>query len=312
MSRALKQKLTTELNENLYPSTGFYKGRGVTDSGIAIDVDTVIVNESQSIPSVVTDPQKFPLEISTTQDENKEYAVELLATKPTLVTKENELLTNFNKRANERRKHSKQLELRSTEIIMNKWSQTDSNYILETSGLTGGTTIAGMTGARKLITRNDIIDVKLNMARQDIPMDDNLYCLIDSGMHSELLKIDDFIRYDSTGLINPLMQKGVIGELLGIKFIMRNGVSIYNTGGTLQDPYDAAGVKYAVQATDVLSAMFWHSDFVRYAEGAGEMFVDKKGGDYLGATAINAQLRAGGMISRIDLKGVTQLIQDNI
>jgi hypothetical protein len=56
--------------------------------------------------------------------------------------------------------------------------------------------------------------------------------------------------------------------------------------------------------------LFWHSAYVRHAEGNAHTSIDRDKPEYLGGSLIASMVRFGATASRLDQKGVVALIED--
>jgi hypothetical protein len=292
---------SNDLQENLYPANEFYKACNV-DPGVAIDKATVEVPQAGTPPAVIKNPQTLPVPARIRADDKKSYDVDMYVTEPDIVTDVNQAIVSYDKRSAILKDHVSVLNTRIADELMYLFSPSLSSNIKRTSG-TGntGSLYAGMTGTRKEITYQDIIDVATLMDRMEIPDDGQRRVLLYTDQVAEIKKIAEFRDFDKSGVVGQLAS-GAIGKLQGFTVYKRSRSPLFTTGA-VKKTFGAA-----VGATDHISALFFHPSFLRYAEGAVKIYYEAGKVGYQG-DMMNAAIRGGGMISRLDQKGVISLVQ---
>lgn len=296
---------SSDLQEKLYPDNSFYKGAQV-DAGAAENDKTVEVPQDEDGEAeVVVNPKVYPLEVISEEDLKKSYDLDLLATKPQLVTDLNQALVSYDKRAAKLRKHANSLNTQVADRIMYAWGPTKADFIRQTTGGTNRVAKApGATGNRKRIAKEDIFYFFSMFNDLDVPTQGRRM-VIPAYMYEDLLLIDEFINGEKLRMRGDL-SSGQIGEILGFRVYMRSQTTVYTEAAT--PVKKAPGAASAV--TDNQSALFFHPSFVRYAEGMAKVYINPDRGEYLGTT-MNAKVRTGGMISRLSEIGVGALVEDN-
>ncbi|TAE58593.1 MAG: hypothetical protein EAY68_11355, partial [Bacteroidetes bacterium] len=85
-NEVIRRIFSADVQTALYPDNSFYNGTQ-QDANIAIDASEVeIPQDEEGEAQTVVNPTKFPLETYTEEDLKKTYSVDLIATKPQLVT----------------------------------------------------------------------------------------------------------------------------------------------------------------------------------------------------------------------------------
>jgi hypothetical protein len=304
-NEVIRTVFSKDLQEKLFPDNSFYKA-GQKDEGVDIDAKTVEVPQDEDGEAqYVINPTKFPLESYAEEDKKKTYDVDLLATKPELVTDLNQALVSYDKRGAKLRKHANTLNTLIANRIGYHWSPTKAEFIRQTTGSTNHVASApGATGNRKRVTKEDMIYFQTMFNDLDIPLDGRR-AVFPAHMYEDLLLIPDFVDADKLGKMGAV-PSGVIGSIYGFMIYIRSKTTVYTEAATpVKKPIGAAGA-----ATDNLSALFYHPAFVRYAEGNVKLYLNPDQGQYLGGT-MNAAVRSGGMISRLSEVGVGALVEDN-
>ena len=299
MAEQIVKLFSKELQENLFPSNEFYKQSKV-DGGIGAKFGTVEVPQAGAVPGITLNPSVFPLTPAQRTDDVKTYTVDNYATDAIHIEDVNEIVTNYSKRADILKDHSRSLNSRIADEMAVAWAPTLAAQKIFTSGTADGTALApGATGTRNALTRNDFADLAIRFDIDDVDAGArNL--LVDARLYAQLLKIDSFVNFDYVNR-KPTVD-GQIGEIFGMKVFKRSR-SAY---------FDVANAKKAVGAatatTDNLAVIAWADNYVRRAEGSVKVYSDLDNPLYLGSI-FNAAVRAGGTAGRTDEKGVYALIQ---
>lgn len=292
---------SSDLQKNLYPANEFYKGAKV-DTGVAINAIGIDVPQAGTPPNVVKNPTTLPIPARVRADDKKSYLVDLYATEPDIVTDVNQAIAAYDKRAAILADHSDTLNTRIADELVYLWSPSQAANIKRTSGANNtGSTAGAMTGVRKEITLQDIIDVATLMDRMNVPDDGQRRVLFYTDQIAELKKIPEFRDYDKTGIVGNLAN-GALGKIQNINVYKRSKAPLFTSGLVKK------AVGSAIASTDFIGAIFFHPSYVRYAEGNVQVYYEAKKVGYQG-DMMNAAVRGGGMISRLDEVGVVALIQ---
>jgi hypothetical protein len=311
-TRAEQIHLSSALNKHILKANDFYRD---SQKDAAVDTDTITVNESSQMPETTKNPKRYPLSVYTSEDNKKSYKNHTFVTKPVLIEVENEALTSFNKRANESEKHGDQLIEDFAETIMYEWTAVLAAQQYRTTGGTTGATTGAMTGTRKAIIEADIFGVHRIMDNNGVPKNGRV-AICDTLHFYELLAIARFSQHQLAGLVDPWIE-GDLARRLGLKRLyVRDSVVWYdNTATPVKQEMiseSTTGDKLeqnAPVAASNLSMMFWHPTYVRHSFGMSRMHVKNGGPEYNGGTLLNGTVRGGGMLTRIDGKGLVSLIQ---
>jgi len=301
MAEQLIKLFGRDIQKNLFPDNAFYKQSRV-DGGINVKARTVQVPQSGSEPTILVNPNVFPLAITQRDDDVKEYNVDLLATQPIHIEDENLMVINYDKRQDILSDHSLALNSAIAERLAFAWSPTGAvaAKVLRT---TGGTRPAMVSGgaAKKAVAYDDIVALGAAMDVEDVP-EDGRFLLVNAQMYSDLLKINEFISFDYK---EKAVAKGSVGTILGFTVYKRSKAIVYN------DTFNLVSHSATPAQTDRGAILAWHKSFVRRAEGTVKIYADTDKPEFLGSI-YNAAVRTGGMIGRTDEKGVFALAQDDL
>lgn len=296
MAQQLVKLFGREIQENLFPMNDFYK-RSRLDGGIELKAGIVQVPQAGAVPGVQVNPSTFPLTVGKRTDDIKEYNVDLIATDPIHIQDVEEITTNYDKRSDVLKDHTRQLNTTVADIMAYAWAKAVTTATMLTTGSARPSSRAG--GAdKKAVTYKDILGLQSAMDKDDIPAEGR-YLLASAEMYSDLLDVDQFISFDYK---EKAVSNGAIGTILGFTVYKRSRTVFYDDAGALKAYGDAAA------ATDKDSILAWHEDFVRRAEGNVKVYSDVDKPTYLGSI-YNAAVRSGGTFGRKDGKGVYTLVQ---
>lgn len=299
MAEQLLKLFSRDIQKNLFPDNAFYK-HSKLDGGVNVKAKTIEVPQSGAEPTILTNPSSFPLTIGTRTDDTKTYTVDLFATQPIHIEDENEIVTNYSKRQDITQDQSMALNARIADNMAYAWSPdgSDAAKILKTTGANRPSSVSG-GDAKKAVTYDDIVALGASMDGEDIPSDGR-YLLAGAQMYSDLLKINEFISFDYK---SKAVSSGAIGSILGFTVYKRSRAAVYNDSFTIKT------VGATAATTDRDSILAWHESFVRRAEGNVKVYSDENSPEYLGSI-YNAAVRSGGMIGRLDERGVFSLVQE--
>lgn len=307
------EKYSRELQKNLFPDNAFYK-KSKVDGGIAASVETVNIPQSGAKPAGKKGvPTSFPLPVSQRVDDKKSYPVTQLYTEPILITDEEEILTDYSKLQDISSDHAAVLNDMAANIAAYEWALDggSDNIILTNDTAVRATTLVGATGNVKRISKDNILTAKERFMKFNLPSLDGIKCLVTPDQYTDLLLIEDFIRYDAGGWEKKL-ESGTVGRLMGIEFYVRwnedfGANVVYSNDGAAKK---AVHEGTAIASTDKSAAIFWHPALVRHAEGNAKTYIDRDKPEYLGSI-LNSKVRFGATRNRKDNKGVVVLVEDN-
>ena len=297
-------KFSQELQRELFPDNAFYK-KSVSETGIGIDVETVQIPQAAAAGSVgVGVPGALPLTITERTDDIKSYAVQqLYMEEPILITDENEIVTNYNKRMDIIRAMSMAINSKAADIAATEWG-SNLNIVRTTDTATRAVEVVGATGTRKRIKYDDLVNVRAEINRMNAPVG-NWWGLLTPSQIDDLFLLDKITDSERTQI--ALVRTGEVGMLFGIKIMMRYNATLGHTGVF----YDTAAAKKALGAavvsTDCAAGIFWHERLVRHAEGNAKSYIDRDKPEYLG-TVVNSKVRFGATFNRTDEVGTVTLV----
>jgi hypothetical protein len=302
-------KFSQELQSQLFPDNAFYR-KSITETGIGIDVERIEIPQAANAGDVgVGVPGTLPLTITQRTDDKKFYNVsQLYMNEPVLITDENELVVNYNKRQDIITAMAMAINSKAADIAATEWGATLATQFVRTSATATRTTeIVGGTGTRKRIDYADLALINGIMNRSNAPVG-TWSGLLTAAMIDDLFLIDKLNEADKAQI--AIIRTGKIGNIFGINFMMRSNNQLGHAGVSYTN--DATPVKKALGAavgvTDNAAGIIWHNRLVRHAEGHAKTYIDRDKPEYLG-TVVNSKVRFGAAYNRTDEVGIIALIE---
>lgn len=262
-----------------------------------VDGHLVHVPNAGAAPSVTENRSTFPGTVTSRTDTDLNYEIKELSTDPFRIGNAEEVELSYDKRASILYASVAALSEAADTALLKSWVPTGFTKVL-TSGASTPAHLVSATGNRKKVTLADILEVKKEFDKANIPMQGRCAAL-DYSMMAELLDALTANQYNAF-LNSADAQKGVVGELYGFTFYQRSEVLRTVAAGTSLATTDAA--------TDGAAGLFWQRDCVGRALGTTEVFEDPNSPLYYG-TVLSCLVRAGGSYTRADKTGVVVLAQ---
>lgn len=303
MSEALKIKIATDLQTALWPDNSFFEGAAVDTA--AIDNESVTIPQDENgVVETEENPVEFPMKSNTEEDSKKSYSASILITKPTVITYNNQLLVNYDKRSAKTKKHQDALVDLAASKIMYEWHTVKSEFQRLSTGTARATKLAGATGNRKKFTDDDILWAMNTMNDRDVPTAGRRL-VVDAWGYDDLRAIIKDYN-DSTSASVVLGENGIIKSIHGFEIFMRSRVTRFNPATAAKKHYKAAKA-----ATDSSGILFFHPKMVRYAKSEVKVNMDTYDVPALGGgRSMNCLLRVGATQSKESQTGVLSLIED--
>lgn len=308
MAEQINVRYSQQLQEQLFPKSDFYKN-SLNETGIAADADTFeIPNLSDIDDANEGKPTLLPLKVVVSDDNKVTGTMKQLYCAPILITDENEVTTNYDKRTARQKQQAAVLTSKAGTYAAFQWlpASASSNIVVST-GTARATNMTGLTGNRKAVTLADLLSVKAKLMKANaLEVPGELYALLTPDAYSDLLSIAQFADYDKTGVASKL-ELGILGKILGFNIMVRSAFGKGHVGAW----YDASNNKVrtiATAGTDRPANLFWHSGLVCHAEAFPKVYINSDRADYMG-TLINASVRFGAEICRADGIGTAAIAE---
>lgn len=282
--------------EGLFADNSFL-ARALNHSPFA-NFKTVHVPNAGSAPAVTKNRSEYPAQAGNRQDYDLTYNLNEFTTEPIHITNIEEVELSYDKRSSILGATQAALKEAVAKDVLKAW--VPSGYTLvKTTGDAVAHHLPSQTGNRKKLTLADIVAVKKEFDKANLPQDGRCF-LLDYEMYSELLDALSAVQSNAF-LASADTARGIVGKLYGFDFYMRSEVLRTVAAGT--------SLSSGTNATDQAAGIAWSDKFVSVAQGAVEIFAAEKDPTYYG-DIISALVRAGGSFMRYDKKGVVILAQD--
>lgn len=290
-----------DIETNIFPANEFYMQS--KDDSPFVNGNSVKHPVSGAKPNIEIDRTSLPATIAKRTDDSNDYDLHEFTSDPTLIQDSEELVVNYNKRANVLSDHSDQMNTKIAEYFANLWLPNGADNIVRSTGTATRTASApSATGNRKRIIAADMIALAERFNRMDAPQAGRNF-LIPSEFLSDLLSIDGFTDASKIGTANLI--DGSIGRLLGFNIWVRSSVGAYSNASTpVKNAFEASGT-----INDNLAALAWYDKWVNRAKGSVKVYSNMDLPEYYGSI-FSAMVRAGGK-TRKDLKGVVALVESH-
>lgn len=282
---------------NLFPDNSFAV-RSLNHSAF-VNNKTVHVPCAGGKPTVVKGRTEFPATVQTRTDNDLSYNIGEFTTDPFRVPNAETVELSYDKRESIiSSSRSALIESIHNDLIAS-WVPSGYDKVM-TTGSNVEAHQAAQTGNRKAVTIADILSVKKQFDKDDIPAEGRCF-LLDYEMYNQLLSALTSNQYNAF-LNSADASKGIVGRLFGFDFYMRSNVLRVVAAGT------SVAAASSTTATDSAAGIAWQADCVCRAQGESELFEESKSPLYY-SDVFSMLVRAGGHYSRYDKKGVCLLTQ---
>jgi len=175
---------------------------------------------------------------------------------PIRITKAEEVELSYNKRESVIKGFRDALQGKIFAELLKNWYPSGGTAIA-TTGAAAAATAPSATGTRKAVTKKDILSLRTQFDKWDMPLEGrNL--LLDADMYAQLL--DALTETQSAAfLASANAQTGLVGKLYGFDVYLRSTVLTATAGGAVKTG--------AAAATDCLAGLAWSTQAVSRAIG---------------------------------------------
>lgn len=263
----------------------------------------VHIANSGAASSIERNRSSLPATVTQRTDVDVTYSLDEFTSDPRLLQLTEGQVISYNKMESMMGQDMRAIKQLVAEWMLYHWRAEGAANIIRTSGGTSPAYLADATGVRKLLTLSQFEEAQAVMDENDIP-DGDRYAMLDARMHQQLVQLMNPTTYKDFSKAMDL-QKGIIGELYGFKFLKRSTAIRYDNTGTPVAKNPAA----VNAATDNAGILVWHKDWVERAIGTTEIFEKLKDPQYYG-DIYSLLIRAGGRKVEANGKGVLAIVQE--
>lgn len=289
-----KEIWSQDIVELLFPSNEFANYAVNADQFVL--AGTVVHKPVAGAASTVTkNLSSFPQTATQRTDSELTYALDTYYALPRVIKNIDAYELSYDKRMSVVGGDVKNLVSTVHKGMLYNWAPAVAKTIL-TSGADSAEDLIDTTatGTRKLFTKTEFKKVAKNLNKNDL-VGMNYGCLTAAHYHQFFESLSDAEK-TNFGKVADLA-KGIVGEYMGIKILMRSSVLRYRGTDGAMVPVDETAEAFAATAADRAASLFWNEQSVERALGTVETFDDPGNPLYYG-DVWSANVRAGGKIIR--------------
>ena len=294
---AVKKELWAKtIIEGLFPDDSFMS-KSINDSKYVYEGKKVHVPQAGAAPKVEKNRSVVPATAKKRDDTDLEYEIAEFTTDPIYIPNAENYELSYSKRESVVRVARNELmENVAAEMLMNWAPESTETY--EATGAEVDAYQNSATGKRKMINRQDVLNLMTQFDRQNIPQNGR-FLLLDAVMYGRLLS--DLTESDKNMfLASADAAKGVLGNLYGFNIMKRSEVLRYSNAKSAVSASSST-------ATDLPAGLAWHMDSVSRALGDVKVFANDGDALYYG-DIVSFLIRTGGHKRRQDKKGVIAVL----
>ena len=308
MAQISPKLFSKDLARELFPMNSFYV-KAFKDIA-AGNVNSVDIPIAGALGEAGIGNPSYPLAVAERTDDVKNYPLTQIYASPILVTREEDIVLNYNKQQDVARAMGEGMATKAADYAANAWGPTAAASILLTSGTgTRTTSLTGASGVRKVITKADLIAVRKAFMKQNLPNLNGMIAVLTPDQYDDIINLVEFVDYEKTGAVSKL-ESGILGRILGFEIMVRWNNALGSIGLHYAPSTKTKKDNGTVAATDSPAALFFHPNYVRYAEAFPDTIINRNVPGYLGGTILEAVVRFGATQSRGDGKGVIALVEN--
>jgi hypothetical protein len=290
--------LANDIAETIFPDNSFIR-RAINDDAF-IKGKKIDLGQGGAIPTVVVNRTTYPLPVSKRADTLLSYDIDEYSTDATHISWTEKLVAPYGKTQSVTRDHVGVLETSTAEGVLFKWSPSGAARVVRTTGVARPASATGATGNRKTTVRQDLINIKARMDRDDIPKMGRVL-MLNSDMFNDLLADTNLLNMFLMG--QALQATAELSRLFGFEILDRSQAIRYSAALAPKN-YGVAGA-----ATDCAGALAWHPNFVRSAISGVQVFMNSDQAAYQG-DILSALALVGASPRYTNGKGVYALVED--
>lgn len=280
------------VKETLFADNAFLNAFNNRDENV-VGGAIVHIPQAGAASNVVRNRASLPATVTTRTDTDITYALDEFTTDPIKLSDRERVELSYDKMASFIRQDTGNLlEVMAEWVLYNAAINAPSGAKIGSTGAGDIATLAGTTGNRKVLTKEDLKNAQAYLNTQNVPQNDR-HLLVDAYQLAQLLGDDKL--YDSYEK-SASRVKGSLPMLFGFNIHMRSSALRLDGSQGLKAPSAAAA------ATDTNGALFWQKGFIDRAIGDIRVFDDFSNPVYYG-DIISFLIRAAARANRADNKG---------
>lgn len=310
-----KEIWTKDVIENLFKNNQFASEAFNADQYV-LNGKVVHIPIAGSPSAVGKNVSSFPVTALKRTDTDAYYNLDTFYTTPRQIEKIEQYELAYDKRQSVLGEDQKQIIQVAMDSLLFNWAYkvplgqsgaAVANTIATTGAAQTEFLIGGGTGGRLKFTKDVFATIVQKMNIDNIPQEKRI-ALLCATHHQQL--IDSFDVVAQTNFYRAAdITKGVIGEYLGVKVMMRSSVLRMRKVSSIWTPVDEYADSFAgsTKTGDSNASLFYQGDCVERALGTVDIFDEPVRADYYGSV-VSMILRMGGRQRRD--KGVYVVVED--
>jgi hypothetical protein len=262
--------LASDIAESIFPDNSIIR-MAINDDAF-IYGKKVQLPQAGGVPTVTKNRTTYPLPVAKRVDTLKEYDIDEYSTDASHIGWTEKMVAPYGKTDSLVRDHKGILETSTTEGVLFNWAPAASK-VIRTTGAARVASAASATGTRKKLTRQDIINIRVRMQKDNVPAQGRKLAL-NAEMFGDLLEDTNLLNLFLMG--QALQATAELQRLLGFDIVERSTILRYSSALNPRD-WNTAGA-----ATDHSGALAWHPNFVRSAITGVKVFLNPDQAAYQG------------------------------
>ncbi|MFT3750959.1 MAG: hypothetical protein QM768_21780 [Agriterribacter sp.] len=282
-------------------------------SQFAVNADTFVLGGTVvhipvagSASSVKKNLASFPQVATERADSELTYPLDTLYSLPRRIAQIDKYELSYDKRMSVVGEDVRNLTEKANNSLLFRWGPVVAQTILTTGALSANDLIDGTaTGNRRAFDKAEIKRVAKMFNRGDLP--GRPIALLTAAHYHQFFESLSDAEKTNFGRIADLA-KGIVGEYMGVKIMMRSSVLRYRGADGAYVKIDEGDDAFAANAADRAASLVWTEGSVERALGDVEVFDNQAQALYYG-DIFSAMLRIGGRIRRT--AGVIAIVEAN-
>lgn len=286
----------------------------------------VIIPQAGAPTNVVKNRKRLPAIITERQDKAAIYTLDILTGDPRLISIDNSRELDYNYQDSVMGDDKMAIMQAAAESTLLNWVSAPTDYnqgptrlptsrVIFSTGDNGtgtpvtvnnATILAGSTGNRLSVTRQDFQNMYTAFVAENRWFDGQMYALITPQMLQQLFPANDQLA--QIALIaakmggNNAINVGYLDGLFGWQVLVRSSVYVSDSSGNIILDGSAPG------ASSCQGALFWYKGAVEIAKGGLSLFSEPNKPEYYG-DVFSFAYRIGGRARRVNYEGLRVLVQ---
>lgn len=288
-----KEVWTQDIVDNLYKDNTW--ARRAFDADMYVLMGKVVhIPVAGAASSVTKNRTVFPVNGVKRADADLTYNIDTFYSDPRHIEKIEEVELAYDKRQSAMGEDQSALIESAMNNLLYLWLPAVDNVIL-TTGAAGDPTVTGATGQRLKMHKNEFKKIKKLMDKNNIPQAGRV-CVLTTDHYNDFLDTLTDNETTNVGRVANLAE-GLVGKYYGFEIYTRSTVGRYRGADAAVAKVDEQDGGFAANTEDRAASIFYHEKSVERAQGAVDIFENKKDAEYYG-DVFSMTLRFGGRLRR--------------